>query len=354
MSSTSAIPSSSALSPMSLLTASRLKVWQACPRQHLYRYEMARVPLAQSRALSLGTAAHAGLERWWCAIRDGAVAYALPAALTAAETAFPSDDPYAVAMLRALLTAYDARWSGWAQTVRVIGVETPFEAALTHPTLGQSARTWRVAGKIDVLAELADGRVAIIEHKTSSQDASAGSDYRRKLTLDPQVSTYFEGASALGHAADLCLYDVLRKPAIKPLLATPEDKRKITKEGTLYKGQRDRDETPLEYEARLIEAIAQEPDRYLVHAEIVRSDQERENHRWALWYAVRAIEDTRRAIARAAGDVRAVPQHAHACLAYGSPCAYLPVCEGTASIDDATLYARLESPHVELSENETR
>lgn len=338
-----------------LLTASRLKVWQACPRQHHYRYELARVPLATSRALSLGTATHAGLEAWWRAVEDHAASYALPAALAAAEAAYPQhegDDPYAAALLRALLTAYDARWSAWALTVTVLGVEVPFTSVLRHPTLDMSARTWRVAGKIDVLVRLEDGRVAIIEHKTTSQDAGAGSDYRRKLTLDPQVSTYFDGAEALGHEADLCLYDVLRKPSIKPLLATPPDKQRRKADGTLYANQRERDETPAEYERRLIDALAAEPDKYLLHAEIVRSDAEREAHRFALWHAVRSIEESRAALARAGGDVRAVPQHAHACLAYGTPCAYLPVCEGTARIDDATLYARLTSPHVELMNNE--
>lgn len=370
-----------------LLTSSRLKVLHACPRQHHYRYELAIVSQSTSRALALGSAVHAGLESWWRARQDGALPYALPSALVAAESAYPSEDRYAVAMLRALLTAYDARWSAWAETVTVLGVEVPFATPLLHPVSGKPARTWRVAGKIDVLARLADGRVAIIEHKTSSQDAGAGSDYRRKLTLDPQVSTYFEGAAALGHEADVCLYDVLKKPTLDVLHATPEDKRQYTQPksracklckkngkgvtrhvedgiectdgrivtdpgGKLYASQREHDETPVEYEARLIEALAQEPDRYLVHAEIVRSERERDAHRWALWRAVEGIEQQRKDLARY-GTVDAVPQHASACLLYGSPCAYLPVCEGTARIDDDTLYVRLASPHVELGENET-
>ena len=368
-----------------LLTSSRLRAAQECPRRHLYRYEMCRTPHETSRASSFGTAIHAGLEAWWIAHREGAPQYALASALHAAEGALVSDDDYASAMLRALLHAYDARWSQWAETVEVIGVEVSFEAPLRHPVTGQVARTWRVAGKIDALARLSDGRVAIIEHKTTSMDASAGSDYRRKLTLDPQVSTYFDGVEALGLRADLCLYDVLRKPAIKPLLATPEEDRvysmpksracrecarkrdatpaphfdaeagvscvdgRIVTDvgGRLRANQRDRDETAVEYEARLLGVIASDPDKHLLHAEIVRSDEEREAHAWALWHAVRQIEDTRRAYRESGCDPRAVPQNPGACMVRGR-CDYLDVCEGSASVTDDARFMALESAHPEL------
>jgi hypothetical protein len=68
----------------------------------------------------------------------------------------------------------------------------------------------------------------------------------------------------------------------------------------------------------------------------------------ALWHTVREIEATREAVART-GDVRAVPQNGDACTRYGSPCPYLPVCEGTASITDDTRYRRLPVVHAELS-----
>jgi hypothetical protein len=91
-------------------------------------------------------------------------------------------------------------------------------------------------GKLDGLLRLADGRVAILEHKTTSSDARSGSDYRRRLTLDPQVGTYFEGCEALGTPAEVCVWDVLQKPAIRPLRATGEIKLK--KDGQPRAGQR--------------------------------------------------------------------------------------------------------------------
>jgi hypothetical protein len=380
---------SSGFAPADLLTSSRLRTWRACPRQHFYRYELARASHGpESAASALGTAVHAALEAWWCTWRDLGGYGALDAALYAARgdedaEADRERDPYTVALTQALVIAYDARWSRWAAGVEVLGVEAPFVAALWEPATGRKARRWAVAGKMDVLLRLSDGRVAIVDHKVTASDARVGSDWRRKLTLDPQVSTYFGGAEALGHPADLALWDVLQRPSIKPLMATPVEDRQYTQPksrackackkspetaphaegdlwcvegrivtdsgGRLYAAQRDTDETPDEYQERLIARLADEgPEAALAHVEVVRTDAEREAHTWALWHTVREIEESRAAVRACDGDARAVTQNAGACMAYGSPCPYLPVCEGTASIDDPTRYRRLPVAHAEL------
>jgi FPC/CPF motif-containing protein YcgG len=85
-----------------------------------------------------------------------------------------------------------------------------------------------------------------------------------------------------------------------------------------------------------------------VHAEIVRTEQERESHLWALWHTARQITETRRA-ALNSGDVRAVPQNSHACFAFGgSGCEYLAICEGTASARDESRFTKLKTVHPEL------
>lgn len=376
---------------MDLLTSSRLKLWRACPRQHFYRYELAVESVGrESAASALGTAVHHALEAWWCTWRDLGGYGALDAALYAArgdeagEDAGREADPYTVALTQALVIAYDARWSRWAAGVEVLGVEQPFTAPLEHPTRpGLYARRWAVAGKMDVLLRLSDGRVAIVDHKVTASDARVGSDWRRKLTLDPQVSTYFGGAEALGHPADLALWDVLQRPKLKPLTATPEGERSYTQPksrackackkspdtaphaegdlwcvegrivtdsgGRLHSGQRLADETPDEYQERLIAKLADEgPEAALAHVEVVRTDEERTAHQWALWHTVREIEESRAAVRACGGDARAVPQNAGSCMLYGHPCAYLPVCEGTARIDDASRYRRLPVAHAEL------
>lgn len=48
---------------MNLLTASRMKTAQACPRADHYRYELGLVA-PSTGAMVCGTAIHAGLEAW--------------------------------------------------------------------------------------------------------------------------------------------------------------------------------------------------------------------------------------------------------------------------------------------------
>ena len=376
---------------MHLLTSSRIKLRRTCPRADFHRYEQGLVSVApEPMATAFGTAVHAGLEAWWTAwqVADGfnAMSDAL-AALEANETRDPfQGDEFQHARAVAMLIAYDARWGRWAAGVTVLGVEVPFRTALRHPLSGQPAKTWAVAGKIDLLLRLADGRVALCDHKTTSADARSGSDYRRRLTLDPQVSTYFQGAAALGHPADLALWDVLQKPDVRPLLATPVEKRTYTVPrdrackscgkksappaphfdaeagvscaggrvvtdpgGALKAGQRSQDETVDAFHERCMAALADDgPEGALSHIEVVRSDAESESHAWALWHTVREIEETRAAVAKAGRDVRAVPQNADACLRYGTPCQFLPLCEGTAHASDPTRYRHLPVVHGEL------
>lgn len=182
----------------------------------------------------------------------------------------------------------------------------------------------------------------VVTHNTTSRDAGAGTDYRRKLTLDPQISVYHDGAAAaLGYEADLCLYDVLVKPSQKPLLASPE--LRLKKDGTPRAGQRERDESPKEYRERLVETIASDPARYLIHAEIVRTERDREEHALDVWETVFAIEHHRRRLPVLP------PRHASACFAHGAPCEFLGLCEGRARIED---YAR-GGAHAELTNTNT-
>lgn len=373
---------------MHLLTSSRIKQRRTCPRADWHRYEQGLVSVApESGSTALGTAVHSGLESWWTAWQTTDGLGALDGAMCALQASeCLQGDAFTMAKASAMMLAYDARWSRWAATVTVLGVEVPFRTALRHPISGVAARTWAVAGKIDLIVRLADGRVALADHKTTSADARSGSDYSRRLTLDPQVSTYFLGCEALGMPADLALWDVLRKPDVRPLLATPAESRVYTKAkdrackecakkkaapaphfddeagvwcaggrvqtdpgGALKAGQREWDETPEAYQERCMAALADDgPEGALSHIEVVRSSAETEAHGWALWHTVREIEETRKAVQAARGDVRAVPQNPDACLKYGAPCAYLPLCEGTANAADPARYRRLPVVHGEL------
>ena len=88
------------------------------------------------------------------------------------------------------------------------------------------------------------GTTVLIEHKTSSADIEDGSAFWKRLRLDSQSSNYLTGSKAVGFDPKAVLFDVIRKPRIKPLKATPVESRKYKKDGGLYANQRENDETP--------------------------------------------------------------------------------------------------------------
>ncbi len=345
-----------------LITSSRLKVFRRCRREEHFRYRLGRATPATA-AMEFGTLIHKGLETWWTCRREPVGAqFDLDNAI-AEMRRVPGVDPYDLAKAEALLIGYDARWGG--ERYEVLAVEVEFRAEL--PGALPFAAPQRLGGKLDVLVRDAAGRVFIVEHKTSSEDISTGSSYWARLRLDGQVSMYYLGAAALGYEVEGVIYDVLAKPGEKPLKATPEDQRKytqpksrvcaackdkaparasckgcdglgriVTEPARLYSNQRLQDETPEEYRARVVAALAEDPERYFARAVVVRLEAERARH-------LAELQAEARELAAAAP----LP-NPDSCTRYGSTCSYFAVCTGERRIDE---YPQLTNLHPELSED---
>jgi PD-(D/E)XK nuclease superfamily len=315
---------------MQLMTNSRLRAARACLRLHFFMYELGYRPIAESAALMFGTAAHAALEKRFLLLMD----------LLSAPSATFNLDPFEEMRLRVVLAGYDARWHDDAERYEVLDVERRFEAPLRRPVTLRRSTTWRIAGKVDaIVRERESGRVLVVEHKTASGDVGTGSLYWQRLRMDSQISIYLDGARAIGYDPAGVLYDVLGKPDIRPLKATPTEARKYTKTGALYANQREQDETPEEFGERCAAAIGENPDRYYQRAEMVRIGGELDAFREDLWDAALLISSKRH------------PRNPDACLRYGGACPYLPVCGGEASLTDPTRY-RLTPIHPELEQED--
>lgn len=333
---------------LSLLTSSSSKAFRSCPRAYRHRYVDELVSAHDDRGpRAFGTLVHLALEAWWTTIGTDPEG-ALERALGALPALTDREDPFERARLVEMLRLYDARWLDESQTYEVIQAEGEYRAPLINPDTGSASRTFQRAGKIDVLVrEKHTGRAGIIEHKTSSEDISPGSDYWARLTLDGQISHYYAGAAAMGVDADFCIYDVLGKPSQRPKLATPAAERKYTQptkkdpEPRLYANQRDRDETVEEYAARVRESLLSDPDRYVRRAEIVRLEEDLREAAFDDWQIARAIRESENA--------GRWPRNTDACKRFGSTCTYFGLCTRTASADDASLFKR-ERPHRELTE----
>jgi len=343
---------------MELLTTSRMKAARLCQRYHHLRYELGYRPVETDDVLRFGTLVHAGLEAWFLAKMNGGTD-PLGAALAALQG---EADPYDRVRAEALLTGYHYRWQ--EEAYKVVGVEVQFEAKLINPGTGAASRTWTLGGKIDAIVEdLRDGRILLVEHKTSAEDITPGSSYWRRLRMDGQVSTYFAGArQALGLDVAGCLYDVVAKPGIRPsavplldeegvkIVLNAQGERVRTKDGKKWRQTGDtaegfvlqsRPETPEEFRARLVEAIAADPDRYYSRGEVVRLDSEMDEAAFDAWQLAQQIRESQLA--------QRNPRNPDACIRFGKPCAFFEVCSGAASLEDPALFTRSAHVHPELA-----
>ena len=347
-----------------ILSASRLKDARACQRLHKLQYLDGYRPVAEVEVLRFGTLNHGWLEAWWDAAHAGAdrleAALAYLSNPTDRDSKALEPDPFDRARAEAMAIGYDARWS--AEQLQVAGVEVEFRAALVNPASGAPSRTWQLGGKIDAIVSTPDGRTFIVEHKTSSEDVSPGSEYWKRLRMDGQVSVYFEGARSLGLKVDGCLYDVLKKPAQRPsavplvdadgvkIVLGPDGQRVRTKDGKKFRESasaadgyvlQTRPETPEEFRNRLLEAIAENPTGYYARGEVVRHEAEMEEALFDVWQLGKQLRES-----EIAGRH---PRNPDACVRYGRTCPFFDACTGTASLDDTSLFRRSTHVHPELA-----
>lgn len=332
------------MSGIEVITKSRLAVFNGCQRLHHLTYNKGYRSLQPRELADWGTLFHAGLDAWWGTYKDdapragtGALTNAL-AAMDVARASLTVDDAQ-MAKAQVMMVAYDTRWSPTMYEWEVLGVEVEFVTTIP------GRKRLRVAGKLDkLIRKRVDGTVWFVEHKTTGADLSLGSTYWQKLRMDPQVSIYHGGCRELGHEPIGCLYDVIDRPGQRPLKATPEDKRKYTKAGALYANQRAEDETLEEFQERLGNLIAENPDLYFARPEVIRLESE-------LAESARDVEETAIQI-RASATAEHAPRNPGNCFEYGKTCEFHGVCSGVQSLDDETLFRRTENPHEELSLNQ--
>lgn len=313
---------------MKLLTNSRASAFRTCARLHSYKYEQSIYPAEEPEALAFGSLIHRALEAWWTSEPLGMTP--LVSALRVLNEG--EADPFDRAKGQAMMHGYHERWAAALEGYEVIAIEAEFNMPLVNPATGRPSPVWRIGGKLDgLIRERATGDVLVLEHKTASGDISPGSEYVRRLKMDSQVSLYFDGATALGHPPARVLYDVLGKPALRPLKAGK---------------QRDRDETPEEYRDRCVLAIAEDPNKFFQRSDVVRLESEMDEARFDIWQTAQAIHESERA--------NRWPRNPSSCLMYGRTCPYFAACADGVALDDPRYFKKSDKVHPELSGEESR
>lgn len=328
-----------------VLTKSRLAAFSLCQRLEFLTYQQGYRSILPRELADWGSMFHAGLDAWWLAHKIGSLlaltdALAAMAAWRAKEGA--SIDDFAFAKAQVMMTAYDVRWGPSMAEYEVLEIEKEFVAVIP------GRKRLRIAGKLDkLLRKRSDGSVWFVETKTTGADLSPGSTYWARLRLDPQVSIYHLGCRELGHDVHGALYDVVDRPGLKPLKATPMELRKYTKPtknepvSRLYANQRETDETIEEYRDRLAAIVMANPENYFARPEIVRLETE--------------LADSLADVTELGLQIRngphsgVAPRNPASCFAWNRPCDFFSACSGTASLDDETQFRKTETPHEELS-----
>ena len=325
------------------LTNSALSVFRECPRKYQYTYEMGRVRQRTSAALSLGTTVHGALEAWW---REGGSLEAAAEWLQQNASGLEEADACRVtAMIRhyrppvnvqpvtgprvvadpldmdfETFTAADhaETQQAWPE-FDVVAVEHPFHVEIENPRTGRRSQRYTMRGKVDgLLRKKSDGTMWILEHKTTSEEIRGFGPYWQRLSIDHQISYYILATGAQG-----VLYDVLRKPAIRPCRGESFD----------------------EFGQRCIETIGADPERYYQFREIHRTTDDIREAAGDLWQQAQLLG--------LAQKQQFFPRNSGACRSIYGLCPFLDVCTGRARIDDDSLFRTKTSAHEELEERET-
>ena len=260
------------------LTSSEMATLVGCMRKFYYRYEMGLQHTSEKAALTFGSAWHRAMEARWTGQNAAE-------ALEAATAEFLTLDELQVSTLTGLLTGYYAHYEH--DPIAELKPEQEFRFPL------ERSRTFDVAGKIDGLGTHEDGRPLLLEHKTTSDSVEPDSDYWDRLRCNNQIMQYVHAARVCGIPVELILYDVTRKPSIKPksipildeqglkiCLSNDTSERVMNKNGKPRESSGEgmtiqtRAETAEEYGQRLTMDIATRPDFYFARREVPVLDQD--------------------------------------------------------------------------------
>lgn len=354
------------------LTNSRMSTAKTCLKKHYWTYILGLRPAVDAKPLRMGKAIHRAIEFHAKGMTGDDAILAMLVEFDVAKPAFDNPDSefdwqIEREIVARLLAGYFWRWS--EMPLEYLAVEKVFEGSITNPETNGTSRNFQVAGMIDGIVKLPDGRLAVMETKSCSDDIEdPASDYWKRLRIDQQISLYFRAAERMAangeipEAPTTILYDVIRKPTIGPLLIPLLDEEgfkivldekgervfnktgKPRESGDKEKGYtvQSRRQTPQEYGERLTTDIGERPDFYFARKEIPRIEADLEEFDFEVWNMQQLLRDCER--------FNRWPRNTGACIGFGK-CAYFPLCtEGWKpnGTDAPPGYVRLQNLHPEL------
>lgn len=275
---------------------------------------------------------------------------ALKIAFEAVDSATSGADDWRIAAtVKGLLVGYDWKWSNAQSEIVLLETEGTYVGPLTNIETGKDSRTWRVGGKLDKLAN--DQGKVLYDHKTTSQDIEdPNGTYWRQLVIEGQASHYELLLLMNGIRLDRIVWDVTRKPGIKPKKLAIADRKAVTSLG-LYCGYKVTPETQTQliteereneelFMFRVARETLDDPARYFARRSVPRTREELHEYAVELWEIGQEMLGTR--------NTGRHFRNSGACMNYGTPCEFLGICSGHDTVD-SDKWTRKEQVHNELT-----
>lgn len=282
------------------LTHSSMKCWNACRRRYYFAYVLGVRKFHQSEPLRIGSMWHLGVGLYEGGMPiDDAVAAVRQAYAEKDRPPYFTDEEYAVeeekvcAMIRAHHHVY--RDDPYIQTV---AIEQSFAVPIVNPETGARTPSFVSAGMIDRIGKVPDDSEAVIERKTTSENIEPDSAYWQALRNDPQISRYFLAASVIGHDITTVIYDVVKKPQIRPRDVAKAQRALANSDQRYYSLKLTEPcpdhETPAMYGARLLADMTARPEHYFARKHIARTDGDLIEFQFDLWQTQQEIQQAMR------------------------------------------------------------
>jgi len=353
--------------PPRIVTYSELQCADTCLRKHKIMYGLKLRRMADVPALRIGTAIHKALDLAAGYMEPNEAIAIVREDYAAYEPTLSVEEALHVAyeneMVAQLLACYFWYWEEQNSRMTPMKSELSFSIPIRNPHTNRALK-WRYAGKIDKLVQCENTPyLSIMEHKTTSQDITPDSDYFKRLRIDAQIGLYFMAAKTLGYDVGEIIYDVIRKPQLRPsnIPLLDEDNVKIVldndgervrnKDGKTWRQTGDtalgytlqtRKETPSEYGDRLRADIASRPEHYFARRVIARIDKDVEETKQDVFDKAKRLQYHE--------SINSWPRNTGACIGFGR-CACFDLCTNSFNLDAGIVpdgWERVTNQHTEL------
>jgi len=262
------------------------------------------------------------------------------------------------ATMKALLKVYIDRWTEATADLEVLSIEQTLWCPLYNLDTNRRSRNFVLSGKLDKVVR-DNGKIVLYDHKTTGSKIDPESNYWRQLQVEGQPKQYEILLRANGFDVDRVVWDVVRKPQIRPkrlsraavsdILATSKYfAQDVSPYGlAALADATEGDKMVEDYELfgfRVYDTIFRDPDEYLIRRTVPASNNELYDHNQNMWDLSKDIVSARRR------DGGRQTYNAGACLQYGTPCRYLGICEGVDAPDSGNWRKGEVHPELDVEE----